>query len=167
MRLISSPHILSCFCSKYPPITPTSSHSLQSNIITPQLLQMRARSSPVSEERRNFNKWQNIEIKEDIQICSSYRKWENADSELVQENIVSSIGKVDFSTCSCGESEQTGGHVMFKCPKWADYRKSWKTWEDIDLRWKQWLLPHRDDRGGVKWVENLLETFCTKVQLQA
>ena len=46
-----------------------------------------------------------------------------------------------------------------------DDRKGWNSWEDIDVRWKSWLLPHKNDKGEVEWVENLVETFCTKVQL--
>ena len=76
------------------------------------------------------------------------------------------IGKKESKSCLCGHEEETGDHIMFSCPRWQEFRKGWKTWEDIDLRWKQWLKPHRNERGEVEWVENLVETFCHKVQLQ-
>ena len=75
------------------------------------------------------------------------------------------IGKVDSPTCSCGEADQTGDHVMFSCKEWKHVRKGWRSWEDIDNRWKSWLLPHKNEKGEVEWVENLVETFCTRVQL--
>ena len=75
------------------------------------------------------------------------------------------IGRADSPTCSCGEGDQTGDHVMFNCKEWKHVRKGWKSWEDIDNRWKSWLLPHKNEKGEVEWVENLVETFCTRVQL--
>ena len=39
------------------------------------------------------------------------------------------------------------------------------SWEDIDNRWKIQLLPHKNQKGEVEWVENLVETFYTRVQL--
>ena len=51
--------------------------------------------------------------------------------------------------------------VMFQCKRWES---DGKVWEDIDNRWKEWLKPHMDGEGNVEWVENLIQTFCTKVQ---
>ena len=61
-----------------------------------------------------------------------------------------SISKI----CKCGAEEETGDHVLFR---WESYRKGWRTWEDIDTRWKEWLKPHLDSEGG--W-----RMFCTSVQ---
>ena len=73
------------------------------------------------------------------------------------------IGKRDCPKCLCGHAEETGEHIMFSCPRWLEWRKGWKSWQDIDLRWKEWLKPHKNEKGEVEWVENLLETFCHHV----
>ena len=75
------------------------------------------------------------------------------------------IGKADSAVCNCGEGDQTGDHIIFSCKEWKHVRKDWKSWEDIDDRWKSWLLPHKNKKDEVEWVENLVETFCTSIQL--
>ena len=74
--------------------------------------------------------------------------------------------KVGSPRCRCGEGEHTGDHVMLHCELEKEHRKGWKSWEDIDERWNLWLLPHKNEKGEVEWVENLLETFCTRVSLE-
>ena len=60
------------------------------------------------------------------------------------------IKKSASGQCECGEGQETVDHVMFNCKRWADYRKGWRSWENIDTRWKQWLMPRTDSEGKVE-----------------
>ena len=75
------------------------------------------------------------------------------------------IGKAESALCRwCAMEEETGEHVVFKCPHWkanrvkrqvADTYRTWETWEDLSLR-KVWI-----DKGGEgeKDIDHVYEFF--------
>ena len=75
------------------------------------------------------------------------------------------IGKAETDLCRwCAMEEETGEHVVFKCPHWkanrvkrqvADTYRTWETWEDRGLR-KVWT-----DKGseGEKDIDHVYEFF--------